>query len=250
MTFQDQVWKAVELAVQIKDGRMQVANVKLALPDGPLKVSMMADASASPMPVSLSVHAPGVPLAFVARYAGLPGRVSGTARIDAQLRGTGRTVREVAASLDGPFSVTSVGGTLSNTAFVKLTSASLEALGIKVPPQGETALRCLGLIGSFENGLGRFRTIALETTHLSLDGVGAVDLDHETVAFQLNPLAQVSGSPVSVPVVVEGPFHDISGRLDATGLEKLGFLFDAWLGGDRQTACADAGLLPRPAPVQ
>jgi len=244
MTFQDQAWQAVELAVQIKGGRLQVGTVKAALPGGPLALSMTADASASAVPVSLSVHAPAVPLALIARYAGLPAQVRGAVGIDAQLRGMGRTVRGLAASLDGPFSVTAAGGQISNALFIKLTAASLDALGIKVPAQGETALRCLGLIGSFNEGVGRFRTIALETTYLSLGGVGQVDLGRETVAFQLHTLAQVSGSPVSVPVVVEGPFRAIQGRLDATGLEKLGFLFEAWTGGDQSTACADAGLAP------
>ena len=246
MTFQDQVWQAVELAVQVKGGRMQVGTAKAALPGGPLALSMTADASAGAVPVSLSIHGPAVPLALVARYAGLPAQVGGTARIDAQLRGMGRTVRGLAASLGGPFSVTATGGQLSNALFIRLASASLEALGITVPPQGETALRCLGLIGSFDEGVGRFRTIALETTYLSLGGVGQVDLGRETVAFQLHPLAQVSGSPVLVPVVVEGPFRAIQGRLDASGLEKLGLLFQAWAGGDQSTACADAGLVPGP----
>lgn len=244
MTFQGQVWQAVELALQLKGGRLRVGTAKVALPGGPLALSMTADASASAVPVSLSVHGPAVPLALAARYAGLPAEVSGNARIDVQLHGMGRTVRDLATSLDGPFLVTATGGQLSNASFIKLASASLDALGIKVPPQGETALRCLGLIGSFNEGVGRFRTIALETTYLSLEGVGQVDLGRETVAFQLHPLAQVSGSPVSVPVVVEGPFRAISGRLDATSLEKLGLMFEAWSGGDQPTACADAGLVP------
>jgi uncharacterized protein involved in outer membrane biogenesis len=248
MTFQNEVWRAVELALRIKGGRMQVGSVKLAMPSGPAAVSMTADASTSPVPVSLAVHAPGIPLALLARYAGLPGQVSGTARIEANLRGTGRTVRGLAASLDGPVSVTAVGGQMSNAALIKLASASLDVLGIKVPAQGETALRCLGVAGSFSNGVARLRTIALETTYLSLQGAGQVDLGRETVAVRLNPLAQVSGSPVSVPVVVEGPFHAIAGRLDADAFHKLGLLFDAWFGGDRQTACADAGLVPGRAP--
>ncbi len=250
MTFRDEVWQAVELALQVKGGRLQVGTVKLALPAGPMTVSMTADASASPVPVSLSVHAPGIPLALLARHAGLPGQVSGTARVEAQLRGSGRTARDLAASLDGPVSVVAVGGRMSNAAFIRLTSASLEALGIHVPAQGETALRCLGVGGSFRNGVAQLSTIALETTHLSLQGAGQVDLGQETVAFRLHPLAQVSGSPVSVPVVVEGPFHNISGRLDADAFDKLGILFSAWFGGDRQTACADAGLLPGRVPGQ
>ena len=244
MTFQDQVWRGVDYAAQLKGGRLHSGSVKLAMPGGPAAVTMTADASGSPVPVSLSVHAPAVPLALIARHAGLPGPVSGTARIEAQLHGAGRTLRALAATLDGPVSVTSTGGRMSNAAFLQLTSSALGALGIKVPAQGETALRCLGVAGAFDHGVARLRTIALETTYLSLEGAGQVDLGRETVAFRLNPLAQVSGSAVSVPVVVEGPFNAIAGRLDADAFDKLGLLFSAWFGGDHPTACADAGLLP------
>ena len=248
MTFQGQAWRKVELALRLKEGRMQVGPARLALPEGPLEVSLTADASGNAVPVSLTMHAPGFPLALIARYADVPGQVSGTVRIDARLRGMGQSARDLAASLDGPFSLTAMGGRLSNAAFAKLASASLDALGIKAPDQGETEIRCLGLVGSFSKGVGRFRTVALDTTYLQMDGAGEVDLGRETVAFKLRPLARISGSAVSVPVLVEGPFRAVRGRLDADNLDKLGLLIDAWLGGDRPDTCSDAGLAPARPP--
>ena len=56
---------------------------------------------------------------------------------------------------------------MSNAAFIQLTSDSLDALGTKVPAQGETALRCVGISGSFSDGVARLQTIALETTYTS-----------------------------------------------------------------------------------
>lgn len=247
LTFRDQVWPQVDLALQLKNGRLQVASVKLPLHAGPVELAITADASSRALPVSLVVQAPGIPLALIAQHAGLPGPVSGTARVEAELHGTGRSVRDLAASLEGPLSVTAINGQLSNAALIKLASASLDALGIRVPAQGETKLGCFGLAGVFANGVGNFRTLALETTYLSLEGVGQVDLAQETVAFRLQPLARISGAPVAVPVVVEGPFRAITGRLDATGLEKLRLLIDGLFGGDKQNACANAGLLPNGA---
>ncbi len=243
-TFHDQAWQNVSFTLQLKDGRLQVSPLRAAHPGGPLEFSMTVDAAASPVPVSVDLNAPAMPLALVARYADLPGSIVGTLRIDAQLHGTGQSVHEVAASLDGPLSATVIGGRLSNAAFIKLTSGSLAALGIKVPAEGETELRCFGLEGLFSHGIGRFRTIALDTTHLQLDGLGQVDLRQETVALKLHPLAQVSGSAVSVPVLVEGPFRAIRGRLDASGLDKLGLLIDALFGGDHPDTCSEAGLVP------
>ncbi len=77
---------------------------------------------------------------------------------------------------------------------------------------------------------------------------GEVDLGQETVALKLNPLAQISGSAVSVPVLVEGPFRAVRGRLEAGNLDKLGLLIDAWFGGDRPDTCSDAGLVPARSP--
>jgi len=246
MTLHNHAWQNVSLALKLRNGRLQLDPLKATLPGGPLELSVTADAAADPVPVSVALHAPAVPLSLFAQYAGLPGPVVGSMRVDAQLHGMGRSAHDIAASLDGSLSASVIGGRLSNAAFVKLTSNSLEALGIKVPAGGETELRCFGLDGSFSHGVGRFRTIALDTTHLQLEGAGQVDLGQETVALKLHPLAQISGSAVSVPVLVEGPFRAIQGRLDASGFDKLGLLIDAWFGGDHPDTCSEAGLVPGP----
>lgn len=248
MAFQGEVWKDVGFALRIRDGHVVAAPVSLALPDGPLQMSLSIDAAGDRAAVALDLRAPGIPLALVARYAGLPGPMSGAVRIEAKLRGTGPSPHDIAASLSGPVSATLVDGRMTNGAFRMLTAASLDALGIEVPAQGDTALRCLGLVGSFDKGVGQLKTIALETSYLTLAGVGQVDFGRETVALKLAPMAQISGSPVSVPVVVEGPFHAVRGRLDADGLDKLGLFLNGLFGGDTSTACSDAGLVPTPGP--
>ena len=247
MTLQRQPWRQVGLEVKLKGGRLDAGRLDVALPGGRLGMELAADATAGDVPADLTLHAPGLPLASIARYAGLPGEATGAVQVDLRLHGSARSARDLAATLDGPVSATMLRGSLGNAAFLKLAGASLGLLGIEAPTQGDAAIECLGLVGSFSKGVGRFRTIAVDTTLLKLDGAGQVDLGAETVALKLHPLAQVSGSPVSVPVVVEGPFRAIQGRLDASGLDKLGLLIDAWFGGDRPDTCVEAGLKSPPA---
>jgi AsmA protein len=247
MTFQGQVWNKVDFVLDLNAGRLLISPLTLSLPDGQLRMSMEVDASRDTVPVSLELHAPGIPLGLVARYAGLPGPMNGTVRVDARLRATGQSPHELAASLDGTVAAVLVGGSMTNAAFIMLTSASLEALGISVPTEGETALHCLGVVGTFTNGVGLLR-VALGTTYLQMDGSGRVDFARETVAFKLHPLAQISGSAIAVPVVVEGPFRAVKGRLDADGIDKLGLFIDSLFGSDRSTVCIDAGFVPRSAP--
>jgi len=246
LTFGQRIWRDVDLALQLSDGRLQVSPLRLAMPSGPIEIWLSADASARDVPVSLMLHAPGVPLSLLARYAALPGEASGDLHIETQLKAKGSSAHDLAASLEGPFSATMTHGTLSNAALIELATASLQALGIEVSPQGETAIRCFGIVGSFNAGVGRFRTIAIDSTYLQLDGAGQVDLGAETLALKLHPLARLSGSSVSVPVLVEGPLLAPHGRLDASGLDELGLLIDAWFGGDQPKTCSDAGLAPPP----
>jgi len=244
LRFLEQPWQGVEAKVQLKGGRLQQAALKLETTGGPVSLGLTADANTAAVPVTVSLDAPALPLALVARYAGLPGQVSGAARVQARLHGSGPSLHDLAASLDGTASLASVGGRMDNAAFIALTGTSLAPLGIKVPAQGQTALRCLGVSASFQRGVGQLSPIALETTYLSLGGAGTVDLRQERLALALKPLATVSGSAVEVPVVVEGPFDAIAGRLDANLFDKVGLLVDALFGGDEATACADAGLVP------
>ncbi|MGI4793793.1 MAG: AsmA-like C-terminal region-containing protein, partial [Janthinobacterium lividum] len=235
MEFQGETWRDVQATVSLKRGRLQASPVSVAMPAARMQAAVTLDAAGS---ASVAVTAPAVPWALVARYAGVPGPVSGTVAVSAQLRAQGQSMREMATTLTGPFSMTARDGQLSNRALVGMTAPALEALGITVPAAGQTRLACFGLIGTFAAGVGTLKTIALETSYLSLEGAGQVDLGRETVALKLQPMAQVVGSPVSVPVVVQGPFRNVSGALAADGLDKLGFLIDGLFGGDRSTACA------------
>jgi len=250
LTFARHVWRDVDLALQLADGRLQISPLQLVLPGGPMEMWLSADASKHDVPVRLTLHAPGIPLALLARYAALPGDAGGDLHIEMQLKAHGSSAHDLAASLDGPVAATMTRGSLSNAALIELASASLRALGIEVPAQGETAIRCFGILGSFNAGVGRFRSIALDTTYLQLDGAGQVDLGAETLALKLHPLAHLSSSSVSVPVLVEGPLRAPHGRLDASGLDELGLLIDAWFGGDQPQTCSDAGLAPPPTPAR
>lgn len=246
ITWQRTAWRDAALVLHLQGGRLRIERLHAMLPGGAVDGSLSADASNAAVPVSLSLQAAGIPLALLARSAELPGAVDGAVHLAADLHATGASPHALAASLDGSLAVTMLGGRISNAALQKVASASLTALGIKVPADGETAIRCLGLTGTFQHGAGRFDTIAVDTTYLQLIGDGKVDLGAETIDLKLHPLARLAGSSVVVPVVVTGPFRDIKGRLDASGLDKVGLLVDALFGGDHPKTCRTAGLLPAP----
>ena len=237
VTFLQQSWPNVNMVLQLKAGRLRVE-----LPGAPFGASLTADAANDSVPVGLVVHAPAIPFAFIARQAGLPGPASGAVQMDAELRGTGRSLHDLAASLNGQLAVTMNTGSISNAALLSLASPALKALGIEVPPQGETAINCFGVIGVFSNGIGHLRTLALDTPYLEMSGTGQVDMGAETVALRIRPQAHMSGSSITVPVVIDGPFGALQSRLDASFFDQLGLLFASWGGGSSPDTCVDAGL--------
>ncbi|HTI02327.1 MAG TPA: AsmA family protein [Acidisoma sp.] len=244
LDFQKQSWRKVGLAVRLQNGHLALDRMQLALPGGPVQISFAADATAKDPSMHLLLHAPDVPVALILQRFGLPGAASGTLKVDADLSARGASPHAIAASLSGSLSATMGAGSLSNAALVEIAGASLKALNISVPAKGETRIRCFGIVGKVVKGVARLSTLALDSTYLQMDGQGEVDLGRETLALKLKPLARVSGSSVSVPVVVEGPFRSAQGRLDAGGLAKVGIFVDALFGGDTPATCANAGLLP------
>lgn len=244
LEFQKQSWRDVGLAVRLQNGHLVINRMQLALPGGPVEISFAADATAKNPSLHLVLHAPDVPVALVVQRAGLPGPASGALKVDADLSAAGASPHDIAGSLSGSLSATMGAGSISNAALVDLAAASLKALNIRVPAEGETRIRCFGVAGTFSKGVVRLSTLALASTYLTMEGAGEVDLGRETLALRLKPLARVSGSSVSVPVVVEGPFRSAQGRLDAGALDKVGILIDALFGDDTPATCAKAGLLP------
>ena len=245
-TYRAQVWRDVDLSLRLHDGALQVSRFHLAFPGEAMDASLTVNAAASPVPVAFTLHAPAIPLAVITHDMALPGPVDGSLKVDARLDASGQTYRALAASLGGSLSATMTSGSLSNAALVKLAAPALKSLKIPVPAQGRAAINCFGLIGSFSKGIGRFTTIAADTTYLKVDGLGQVDLGTETLALKLSPTARIAGSPVEVPVVVDGRFGAVQSRLDASGFDKIGLLIDGWFGGDKPDTCSDAGLVPAP----
>lgn len=243
LTFQDQSWDKIGLAVRLKDGRLTLDRMQSALAGGAVDGSFIADAAQTPPRLHLRLRAPDVPVALLLHRFGLPGAASGSLRVDADLSATGASPHAIAASLAGSLSATMGAGSISNQALVDLAAASLKALNITVPAKGDTRIRCFGIVGTVDHGVAQLSTLALNSTYLQMDGQGEVDLGRETLALRLKPLARVSGSSVAVPVVVQGPFRTAQGKLDAGALQKVGILIDALFGGDAPKTCAETGLV-------
>ncbi len=233
-----QDWPGLDAVLRLNGGRLL-----LSLPGGPLQGALAVDARTDDALVSLDLHAPALPLAPLIGGVGLPGPATGSLRLDASLRAHGASARALAASLGGRLTLAMAHGTLDDVAVREMAGPALAELGSRVPAAGETAIRCAGLAATAGGGVVRISTLGLDSAALTVSGEGEVDLGAETAGLRIRPLARLSGSPVAVPVLIDGPFRALHGRLQASAVDKLALLIDAMFGGDHPKTCEAIDLL-------
>jgi AsmA protein len=158
----------------------------------------------------VSLHAPALAVLPIAAALGDPQALAGTASIDADLRGAGRSPHAIAASLDGHLGIALSDGEMSNALLASALGTVFKAA--KLPESalvggGTTKLRCLAARLDVSHGVVTVNTLVADTTRLLVQGGGTVDLGQETLALHVRPLLR-AGPGIVVPVRVGGGFRD------------------------------------------
>ena len=135
------------------------------------------------------------------RLLGLTMVSGGQADADFGLAADGRSLREIATSLDGNAGVTLVDGHIDD-GLMRLLLTGLTQAASAGNRGGQ--LRCLTAIFDFTDGLGRSRTFVADTGGAVVVGNGDIDLRSETINMIFEPSAKdVSLAAVAVPVRVK-----------------------------------------------
>jgi AsmA protein len=234
------------------DGKIILNPLRVSAPQGVVIGGLTLDASIDPVPVSMTLRSPSMSAAGIAALLGYAGGATGTVQVDAALNGSGNTPAALASSLSGHLGLTMVNGTVTDALLQNGLGGALAAAGI--PAVGGSAdVRCFALLTDFHNGQGSVEALALDTSRMSLDGDGSVDLGAETVSLHLRPTVQLGGTGVAAPVSLRGSFGNLKASLDpAMGGGRFGLTIGG--AGPSDDACvaklAEArGGMPGPLPV-
>lgn len=197
--------RQVLVAVAVEDGRARLDPFIATMPGGQAMVRGSADATVDPPALQVSAQAAGFDLAPMLAALRAPSRVAGRIDLDADLRGTGRDLRAVAAGLSGHLGLALVDGTL-DAALLQGLPAELRRV---LMPQGAGAggaipFSCGALRVQAEAGTARLRALSVETGIGRLGGEGGVNLRDETLAIRLRPDLRVGGVALRAPVNVAG----------------------------------------------
>jgi len=212
-------YKQIATHAALTNGKLLVDRLTADLPQGRLDGRLSADASRPDPPVHVSLHASGVALKSILTILHEPSYANGNVELYADLDGAGATPHAIASSLDGSVGVAMAGGTIDNRLLGSVLGRVMEQLNALnlVGRGGASELRCFGLRLDAQHGVGTIRALALSSALLTLTGSGTVNLGEETLGVTLRPEARIVGTPVVIPIQINGPI-----RSPAVAINKLG----------------------------
>jgi uncharacterized protein involved in outer membrane biogenesis len=201
----------------LKDGHLTLDPIAATAPGGRVEGRLSADAATSD--VALTLRAPALALQPLAAALGQPEAATGTAFLDADLRGHGTSPHAIAATLSGRLGLGTQDAEIENAYLAKLVGSVLRAA--KVPESalggaGRTRLRCAALRLNASNGKADIAAFALDAGRVQVQGSGTIELGPETLA--LRPMVRVGS--VEVPVRVGGTLRDPKPVLDPAALSR------------------------------
>ena len=211
-------FKTIAAHLVLTDGALVLGPVSVELPAGHMTLRAEADTGAEPVPVSLAVHAPGLPLRPMLALFDQPATATGNLEVYADLHSAGDTPHAIAAALDGSGGIAMVNGSVDNRlmgATLGRILTPLNALNL-AGRGGSSDLRCLAARRDFLRGTGTVRGLALSSSALTMTGTGSVNLGSDTLDLQLKPHAKLAGTILVVPMHVTGPIG-----APATRIERL-----------------------------
>jgi AsmA protein len=230
-------WRDIRAPIRVEAGRGRIAPFAVATPGGAVTAELSADAAGATPTLALSLSAPQLDLAALQRALGQPVYLTGHGEVEADLRGAGAGLRQVAASLSGHLGLAMLDATLEPA----LTAPVHAALRSRVPALPDLPQRlpveCLAIRAEAEGGVLRFGTLLVDAPAAKVAGSGTVNAGTEAIALRLLHDIRAAGTELRLAA-------DLGGTLAApvyrgVQLQNVG----AVLGGLAGRVGGDAGAL-------
>lgn len=226
--------RGVRGQIRLHEGQLRVEPLQFQTAGGPGMAGLEADAS--PPRAALVLQASGVAMEKLSALGVAPG-ATGPLDLDIALSGTGETPHALAVTATGHAGVAVVNGKIDNA---WLGGDALRGAGLPLDLRGQTTLRCLAVRADVDAGIVTLRAAALDSPRLQITGMGTARLQDETMDVRLRASAQLGGTAVSVPVLVNGNLAAPRARVDAAGNER---------GNERGGVTIGAAAAPDPCPA-
>ena len=155
-------------------------------------------------------------------------RLEGTGNFDVQVTGRGKSERALVSSLTGKGALSFLDGAIKGINLAEMVRNVTTAFTGGGSSQ-KTDFAELGGTFTITNGIVSNKDLALKSPLLRVEGAGTVELPPRTVHYRIEPkaVASLQGQGgksdvggISVPVIVEGPWENLSFRPDLEAMVK------------------------------
>ena len=212
------------LRVQLQNGKLAADLSQLALYDGSGNGSITVDASGSVPAVDASFDLAGVQAGPLLAAAIDFTRLTGVGNLNFSLASRGNSQRDLVGALGGKGALAFKNGTVKGLDLLAMVKNATQSFSAAAGGSGETAFSELGGTFTIANGVLRNDDLALKSPALAASGSGTVDLPQRRIDYRVQPDVNIPGLNVAVPVLITGPWSNVSYQPDVKGIlsQKLG----------------------------
>ncbi|HLG87809.1 MAG TPA: AsmA family protein [Alphaproteobacteria bacterium] len=212
------------LRIRIQDGKLGADLSQLALYDGSGKGSVAVDAAGSVPTVEASFDLAGVQAGPLLSAAIDFSRLTGVGNLNFSLTSRGNSQRELIGALGGKGALAFKNGTIKGLDLLAMVKNVAQSFTAATGGSGETAFTDLAGTFTVANGIMKNEDLALKSPVLAASGSGTVDLPQRRIDYRVQPDVKVPGLNVAVPVLITGPWSNVSYQPDVKGIlsQKLG----------------------------
>lgn len=249
-------FKDARLKLTLQDGMLSVTPISLADDNGgTFSGTVTLDARREAADLKVDMKADQLELSNLMRLAGQPGVIEGPADMALVMTATGRSPRELAASLTGKVNTAVTEGFVNSEetrkAFGRTTQVVTDLL-LGNSKEKRIPLYCFVADYEANKGAVKTKTLVLDTRISTILSSGDLNLGTETLNLTVNPTRDVLGLGAEIPVRVQGTFAKpkvfpdpalaalgIGSAILGAPLIPLEMLGDAVLANDNESPCVN-----------
>lgn len=221
------------LKVALKDGKLAADLTELNLYEAKGTGRLVLDGSGTVPGLQSTFKLAGLQIAPLLGAAADFDMMTGKGALDLDISSRGGTERQLVSGLNGKGDLKLNDGTIKGIDFVRMLCNPVEAvqaLGGKIDPGAKTDYSEMGLTYAIVNGTVQNNDLTLLAPLFRAEGAGTIDLPKRSLNYRAVPklVASCSGQGasagqvgLSLPVVVSGPWSNVSVRPDFNPLEVL-----------------------------
>ena len=206
------------ITARLDAGHLTVDLTDLAAYRGSGKATIVLDASAAVPAITLNANLSGVQMEPLLSDVISLDKLSGTGTISASLSSKGPSQRALITALNGKGSMNVANGQISGMDLLKLLNSATSAVGNALTGGGDTKFSHLTGTFTITNGIMHNNDLVLDSPGLKAEGAGTIDLPQRRVDYKVTPKVVAFG----VPIIVQGPFDNLSYIPDVAGIVKGG----------------------------